>query len=362
MRGEKMILFTKDNLEVNSNVIGMIDKEMNIISLSMDSQNAKKAIFSDALQKIESLKNHTASPLSSDIVFLENSIKKSIALIDRNLYLLNDLEDSFDDILALDFIDTKTANEFNSNYFNTNETILHNTIEIDQTFDYVITSAEFLEESSQKMSIETVIPESLSSQENEVKQTITNESITSTTIDEELLKSFDYEKYPENTLKISYMENLVYLPYTLSLLSEIYNKNLHRYFDLEDALKKNFIVPLKFYSNTSVARFKEAYKLIRKRENGSVGKAVSLGLELFFNYNLHPAIISASKNLEELDKYLVCLNAKETDNFDCFKIIFEVSPTESKLDSRFSYLDTQKNSYKNLNKHSKSKMTKNTYN
>ena len=96
-----MILFTKDNLEVNSNVIGMIDKEMNIISLSMDSQNAKKAIFSDALQKIESLKNHTSSPLSSDIVFLENSIKKSIALIDRNLYLLNDLEDSFDDILYM---------------------------------------------------------------------------------------------------------------------------------------------------------------------------------------------------------------------------------------------------------------------
>ena len=356
-----MILFTKDNLEVNSNVIGMIDKEMNIISLSMDSQIAKKAIFSDALQKIESLKNHTSSPLSSDIVFLENSIKKSIALIDRNLYLLNDLEDSFDDILALDFIDTKTANEFNSNYFNTNETILHNTIEIDQTFDYVITSADFLEESSQEMSIETVITESLSTQENKVKQTITNESFT-TTIDQELLKSFDYEKYPENTLKISYMENLVYLPYTLSQLSEIYNKNSHRYFDLEDTFKKNFIVPLNLYSNSSVARFKEAYKLIRKKENGSVGKAVSLGLELFFNYNLHPAIISASKNLEELDKYLKCLDSKETDKFDCFKIIFEVSPTETKIDSKFSYLDTQKKSYKNLNKHSKSKMTKNTSN
>ena len=65
---------------------------------------------------------------------------------------------------------------------------------------------------------------------------------------------------------------------------------------------------------------------MKKKENGSIKDAFDLGMELLFNYNLHPAIITACKNLDELDIYLDYLENNETDKFDCFKIVFEIAP------------------------------------
>ena len=45
-----------------------------------------------------------------------------------------------------------------------------------------------------------------------------------------------------------------------------------------------------------------------------------------FNYKLNPIIISACRNLDELDIYLDCLEENELDDFTCFEIRFEVSP------------------------------------
>ena len=46
-----------------------------------------------------------------------------------------------------------------------------------------------------------------------------------------------------------------------------------------------------------------------------------------FESNLHPAIISACKTLEELDIYLDCLEDNELEKFSCFKIIYKSLPT-----------------------------------
>ena len=43
---------------------------------------------------------------------------------------------------------------------------------------------------------------------------------------------------------------------------------------------------------------------MRLKENETVIKSFELGIELFFNYNLHPAIIAASRSLEELKKLI----------------------------------------------------------
>lgn len=51
-----------------------------------------------------------------------------------------------------------------------------------------------------------------------------------------------------------------------------------------------------------------------------------LATELLFNYNLHPAIISACRNLDELDIYLDRPDSGETDKFSCFNIVFEIPP------------------------------------
>ena len=57
---------------------------------------------------------------------------------------------------------------------------------------------------------------------------------------------------------------------------------------------------------------------------------MDLALELFSNYNLHPAVISACKTVNELDVYLSCLEYNELDDFHFFKTIFKISPTISK--------------------------------
>ena len=75
---------------------------------------------------------------------------------------------------------------------------------------------------------------------------------------------------------------------------------------------------------------------MRKREHSSFLEAIDLGTELAFNYNLHPAIISACKNLDELDIYLDYLDTGGTDKFDCFKIIFELAPMITKKRTNWS--------------------------
>ena len=73
-----------------------------------------------------------------------------------------------------------------------------------------------------------------------------------------------------------------------------------------------------------MARFKEAYKLVKNREKASVFKALALGFELFGNYSLHPAIITACNSLDELDIYLACLDENDLDDFKFFNIKYEV--------------------------------------
>lgn len=55
-----------------------------------------------------------------------------------------------------------------------------------------------------------------------------------------------------------------------------------------------------------------------------------LGAELLVNYNLHPAIITACKNIDELDVYLSCLEDDQLDKFNLFDIKFEMLPQASK--------------------------------
>ena len=51
-------------------------------------------------------------------------------------------------------------------------------------------------------------------------------------------------------------------------------------------------------------------------------------MELFGNYNLHPAVISACKNLDELDIYLACLEDNSLNDFTFFNVKFEVPPAK----------------------------------
>ena len=140
----------------------------------------------------------------------------------------------------------------------------------------------------------------------------------------------DEEKVIENnlednkTLVISEEDGKVYLPYTKA---EIKNELLeHKGTKVSDLIEEKYIYPLDKYKNAIRARFREGYNLMYKKEGKSRRSAILLGIELMFETNLHPAIISACRNLEELDIYLDCLEDNELEKFSCFKIIYKSLP------------------------------------
>lgn len=134
----------------------------------------------------------------------------------------------------------------------------------------------------------------------------------------------------EKTLTISEEDGTVTLPYTIEELTKVLEANTRKYSSIEDVVDDLYTVPLKIYKNSAVSRFKEAYKLVRKKEHGSIGESIDLGMELFSNYSLHPAIITACKNINELDIYLSCLEYDELDDFNFFKVVFNVTPAAKK--------------------------------
>jgi len=127
-----------------------------------------------------------------------------------------------------------------------------------------------------------------------------------------------------NTLIISEEDGKVYLPYTKDEVKEDIIQNKGR--KISEVIEEKYILPLDKYKNSMKARFREGYNLMYKKEGKSRKSAFFLGIELMFETNLHPAIISACKNLEELDIYLDCLEDNELEKFSCFKIIYKSLP------------------------------------
>lgn len=155
---------------------------------------------------------------------------------------------------------------------------------------------------------------------------IANEEGLNFVIDEE--KVIENSLEDNHTLVISEEDGKVYLPYSKE---EIKNEVLqNKGTKIADLIEEKYIYPLDKYKNAIRARFREGYNLMYKKEGKSRRSAILLGIELMFETNLHPAIISACKNLEELDIYLDCLEDNELEKFSCFKIIYKSLPMINK--------------------------------
>lgn len=132
------------------------------------------------------------------------------------------------------------------------------------------------------------------------------------------------ENFIENTLIISETQGKVFLPYFITDLEEISKCNDNMPFD--EIIEQKYTLPISNFKVLSISRFREAFKLARNKEKKSFKFAFDLGLEVLFDYNLHPAIIAACRTLDELDIYLDYLDSGETDKFECFNIKFEIPP------------------------------------
>lgn len=131
--------------------------------------------------------------------------------------------------------------------------------------------------------------------------------------------------YLEKTLIISEISKVVILPYTLHELNEKL-ENSSDYKNIDEIINKEYTLPLVYYKHSAISRFKEAMDLALHKEKLSYLKALSLALEMLTNYNLHPAIITACKNMDELDVYLSCLEDNQLDDFQLFDIKYEMLP------------------------------------
>lgn len=130
-----------------------------------------------------------------------------------------------------------------------------------------------------------------------------------------------------NTLIISEKDNCVFLPYTVNELNSYLQSFPNEYTSLTNVINKEFILPLNYFSkHPSLARFREAYSLIRDREAKSVFEALKYSTNIMLKYDLNPAIISACKTVKTLDNYVHCLENNKLDDFTVFKIDYRINP------------------------------------
>lgn len=142
--------------------------------------------------------------------------------------------------------------------------------------------------------------------------------------------NIEKEPHDNNSLIVSEKKQKAYLPFFYTDIKKIYENDKTYYKTMQDVINDLYVLPLARFKNSSLARLKETFYLIRKKEKGSITKALDLGLELMFKYELNPIIIAACRNLEELDIYLDCLEENELDAFSCFTIKFEIMPQLTK--------------------------------
>lgn len=141
---------------------------------------------------------------------------------------------------------------------------------------------------------------------------------------EELEKVIEKPQETKRVLIISEKDSKVYLPYSKEEIDDLLNQGTYK--TAEDAIREEFTIDLDKFKNPLKSRFLEAYILSKDVAHQSRMESLRLGFELMTKYNLHPAIIAACRNIDELDIYLDCLDEDELDKFDVFDIKFEIAP------------------------------------
>lgn len=133
-----------------------------------------------------------------------------------------------------------------------------------------------------------------------------------------------------SVLLISEIQDKVVLPYTAEEVFDIIRDKSNEFKTAEEVVDRYFTKEFSIYKNQYAARFREAMELIVDRENMTKLDGFNLGAELINKRYLHPAIISACRNLDELNVYLDCMDKNELDDFKIFDIKYELYPIATK--------------------------------
>lgn len=303
-----MIKLTKDIIN-KSTFIEFVDIEKKHIELSI---NIQKDFNKRIISYLKILANDTENELSTDIANINidniDNCSKTLKLIINNISNLNDL------IIKLEEIVNKNLLNKKSDFKKLEIELEEYNIKYTSSFGDISANNNYIQYFINKFIKHT---EDINNPQKELEN-----------IDN--LKVLNIS-YPEKTLVISEIDGKVFLPYENKHINSVMCNNEFGMQVEQEVIDKFYTLPISNYKSSSLSRFKESYKLIREREKGSISQALELGIELFGNYKLHPAIITACKNLNELDVYLSCLEYDEVDDFKFFKIDFKSAPSTVKL-------------------------------
>lgn len=308
-----METITKDGI-LNSNELYLLQNfEANLVALNLkiaEQENKKNEVtcLFDTLSKTDSVsKINSKKDYSKEIDKISEKFAGNIEKLDSLKSLLIDINSDFASLSKKNFSsdeNVKILKEKINNYFSTYEEIKKDISLADIEVDTFVKEINYSD----------------SSKSEEISEEISEENIQN-----------------NNTLIISEKDNKVFLPYTVSEIQSYMEKYPKEYKSLEYVINKEFILPLDYYTkHPSLARFREAYSLIRDREAKSVFDALKYALNLMFKYDLNPAIISACKTEEALNFYIECLENKDLSKFNLFKIEFKLNPLKAaKFENEF---------------------------
>lgn len=154
-----------------------------------------------------------------------------------------------------------------------------------------------------------------------------------------------------NTLVISEKTGKVFLPYTVKELKAYLEEYPEQYKSLSDVVNQEYILPLQNFKSEKTSRFKETYCLMRDIEMKSIIESFKKAVQIMFNSKLNPAIISACKSEEQLDKYIYCAEHNKLEDFTAFKIVFDAVPLNLSLETNLTEEYFKKKRRKNKGRH-----------
>lgn len=320
-----MVFYTgtndKNNLISQCNMLIVSTKQ------SLTFQKKKRKILRHCLDKIcYTIDSIVDVPNVNTLFSALDDVKNAIKASDFNINSLIEIQNALEKLsntISKDTIDNiyVEIEKLNNTYSSIENTITENTNIMDEFFLQFIDNCNFYVKDSTMQVLPSGIQLNSKSSEN-----LTNSD--NKILQDKINPNFGNISSSEKTLLISEKTQKVYLPYNLEDVQKTYNSNPNKYTDLEDVISKEYTVPLSNYKTPSLSRFKEAFNLMRNKEHSSFLDSLNLALELSHNSLLNPAIITACKNLDELDIYLDCLDSNELDKFNLFKIVFDILPSK----------------------------------
>ncbi len=308
-----MLFYNFDGLDnfIKKDLIQSLTQERDNIESIIKLYSTKKIGLSDFITNIVEASDYIEKNKMDDFYESISLLKKSLEDIDKIENLSISLQDDINSTIRLYDKDNQyNENEIKANlveYNKQRDKLFQDILDFENTYTNILNSAIGL------------FFKKVKNPKHNVANVKTKAKV-----------NIETESYDYNILTVSENNQVAYLPFYYSEIKSIYENSNNKYKTMQEVVDDLYVVPLSKFKNSTISRFREAFNLVRKKEHSSITKALDLGLELMFKYELNPIIIAACRNLDELDIYLDCLEENQLYDFKCFEVKFEVMPKISR--------------------------------